>query len=173
MQETTVVKEKKPSPPTLDIKNPKRRSSALSLNSLHKKAEEVKHKERIDYSKMPKEAFTQAEFYVQWKHYISILNKQGDKMLGSILNSSDPVLNENTVNLTYPNAMMLEEVKKNQTHVLNYLRDKLKNYQISFNLILDEKQEKNYAYTPEEKYRKLKEINPSLEDFRRTLFLDI
>jgi DNA polymerase-3 subunit gamma/tau len=122
---------------------------------------------------MPKESFTQAEFYVHWKHYINILNKQGDKMLGSILNSSEPNLEETTIKLTYPNAMMLEEVKKNQVPVLNYLRGKLKNYQIRFDLILDEQQEKNYAYTPEEKYRKLKEMNPLIEALRKTLFLDI
>lgn len=94
-------------------------------------------------------------------------------MLASILNSSEPNLKETTVDLIYPNAMMLEEVKKNQIHVLNYLREKLKNYQLGFNLILDEKQEKRYAYTPEEKYQKLKEINPMIEEMRKVLFLDL
>jgi len=94
-------------------------------------------------------------------------------MLASILNSSEPVLKETTVSLTYPNSMMLEEVKRNQTHVLNYLRGKLKNYQLGFNLILDETQEKKFAYTPEEKYQKLREMNPMIEEMRKMLFLDI
>lgn len=122
---------------------------------------------------MPKEAFTEADFYVFWKKYIDILNKQGDKMLGSILLSSIPVLEKNLVLLTYPNAMMLEEVKLNQLHVLNYLRAKLKNYQIKFKLILNEADDKKFVYTPEEKYVKLREINPMIEELRKTLFLDI
>ncbi len=108
-----------------------------------------------------------------WKKYINILTKQGDKMLASILNSSEPVLKDTEVSLTYPNAMMLKEVKKNQTHVLNYLRDKLQNYQIRFNLILNELDEKKFVYTPEEKYSKLREINPLLDELRKTLYLDI
>ena len=159
----------------MDVSNTrKRRSSALSLNSIHKKAKEAKEvKEQetaIDY---PKEPFTQSQFYVEWKKYISILNKQGNKMLGSILNSSEPNLKETTVHLTYPNSMMLEEVRKNKLLVLNYLRKKLKNYQIDFNLILDEKQEKEFVYTPEEKYKKLRKTNPLLEELRKTLSLDI
>ncbi len=108
-----------------------------------------------------------------WKKYTDILNKQGDKMLGSILLSSEPILKDNLVLLTYPNSMMLEEVKRNQGHVLNYLRSKLKNYQIQFKLILNEEEEKRYAYTPEEKYNKLREINPLVEDFRKTFHLDL
>jgi len=160
--------------PKLEIKSGRRRSSALSLNSVHKKAEANKQIEtKIDYSNYPKEDFTQAEFYVFWKKYIDILNKQGEKMLASILNSSEPVIDGLKVALTYPNAMMLEEVKKNQTHILNYLRKKLKNYQLGFSLILDEKQEKRFAYTPEEKYQKLREMNPMIEEMRKVLFLDI
>ena len=108
-----------------------------------------------------------------WKKYIEILNKQGEKMLASILNTSEPILKDTVVDLTYPNSMMLEEVKRNQIHVLNYLRAKLKNYQLKFNLILDEKQEKRFAYTPEEKYQKLREMNPMIEEMRKLLFLDI
>lgn len=146
----------------------------MSLTNVHKKAEESKEEaNNIDYSKYPKEPFTQADFYVYWKKYIDILNKQGEKMLGSILNSTQPVLKETTVSLTFPNSMMLEELKKNQIHILNYLRGKLKNYQLSFNLILDEKKEKRFAYTPEEKYQKLREINPEIDALRKLLFLDI
>jgi len=152
-----------------------RRSSALSLNSLHKKAANNKKDStsEVDIAKLPVEAFTQADLYVFWKKYIAILDKQGDKMLSSILLSSEPVLQETVLHLTYPNAMMLEEVKKSQAHILNYLRSKLKNYQISFNLILNEEDEKKYVYTPEEKYNKLREINPIVDDFRKAFHLDL
>lgn len=152
-----------------------RRSSALSLNSLHKKAAENKKdpESEVDISKLPVDPFTKADLYVFWKKYIAILNKQGDKMLASILLSSEPILEETTIHLTYPNAMMLEEVKKSQKHILNYLRSKLNNYQISLKLILNEEEEKKYAYTPEEKYNKLREINPEVDDFRKAFHLDL
>lgn len=175
--ESQKVKEKpeiKAPPAKLDVKG-ERRSSALSINSIHKKSEETKNnpEKEIDTSKLPKEIYTDAEFYVFWKKYIDILNKQGDKMLASILASSDPVLQENLVHLTYPNAMMLEEVKQNKRHILNYIRKKLNNHQISFRLILNEEDEKKFVYTPEEKYNKLREINPFIDDFRKAFHLDL
>lgn len=161
-------------PPKLSVSG-RRKSSALSLNSVHKKAEEVKNEKdtQVDSSNLPKEPFSQSDFYVYWKKYINILSKQGDKILPSILNASEPVLKETIITLTYPNAMMVSEVKKQQTHVLNYLRNKLKNYEISFNLVLNESKEKSYAYTPEEKYNKLRELNPLLDELRKKLYLDL
>ncbi len=149
-------------------------SSALSLKSLKRQKEDKQVAEQSkDYSNMPKKAFSKAEFDVYWAKYISILNRQGDKMLGSILNTSKPVLKDTVIHLVYPNTMMAEELNKQQTKVLNYLREKLQNYQIKFNIVVDEKEEKTYAYTPQEKYVKLVEINPMIEEMRKMLFLDI
>ena len=94
-------------------------------------------------------------------------------MLASILNSSQPVLKNTQASVTYPNEMMLKEVQKNQKHILNYLRNKLENHQISLNLILNESDEKKYIYTPEEKYTKLQEITPLLNELRKKFYLDL
>ena len=151
----------------------RRASSALSLNSLKKEKEKIITKKKIDYSNMPKEKFSQAAFDVNWTTYVDMLNRQGNKMLASILNTSKPVLKDTMVTLTYPNSMMAEELKKHQSGILNHLREKLQNYQISFYIIVDEKEEKTYAYSPQDKYTKLYEINPLIEEMRRVLFLDI
>ncbi len=146
----------------------------MSINNLHKKNKETqKDKKTVDTNKLPKDPFSSADFMVYWNKYIDILNKQGDKMLASILKSSEPVLKKFEVYLTYPNAMMVEEVKKNQTYILNYLREKLNNYELSFHYILNEEAEKKYAYTPQEKYIKLQEINPLIAELRKKLHLDI
>ncbi len=94
-------------------------------------------------------------------------------MLASILNAVTPQISGTQVHLVFPNQVMLEEVKKNQLHVLNYLRSKLQNYLIKFHLELDETQEKTFVYTPQEKYAKLREINPLLDTLRKTLHLDV
>ncbi len=93
--------------------------------------------------------------------------------MASNLNLSKPILKDTVIHLTYPNQMILDEVKKNQTSILNYLRNKLQNHQIVLKLILDEAIEKKYAYTPEEKYQKLQEMNPLMDELRKTLFLGI
>lgn len=122
---------------------------------------------------LPEKPFSEADFIVYWKKYIEILTKQGEKMLSAILNSTEPVLKETCITLTYPNAMMMEEVRKNQTPILNYLRDKLQNYSIRFDLHFNEQDEKSFVYTPQEKFEKLMEINPILGEFRQRFNLDI
>jgi len=151
----------------------RRSSSALSLNSLKREKEKVVAKKKVDYSNMPKEKFSRAAFDVNWNTYIDMLNRQGNKMLASILGTSKPVLKDVIIEVTYPNSMMAEELKKHQSGILNFLREKLQNYQISFNIIVDEKEEKTYAYSPQDKYNKLYEINPLIEEMRKILFLDI
>lgn len=99
--------------------------------------------------------------------------KQGQKMLSAILTSSEPNLKDTTIKITYPNAMMMEEVKKNQIPILNYLREKLQNYDINFDLDFNEDIEKSFVYTAQEKFEKMLEINPILGEFRRTFELDI
>lgn len=149
------------------------RISSLSLRSAKSKEEEIQINEITHNADLPKELFSQADLFVYWKKYIDIITRQGEKILAATLGSTEPILNEFTIILTYPNAMMMEEVKKNQSKILNYLREKLQNYEISFELNYNETDEKNYIYTPQEKFEKLLEINPLLGEFRKTLHLDI
>lgn len=117
--------------------------------------------------------FTQAEFTVFWKKYIEILNKQGEKMLAAIISATHFEIIENQIKLTFPNTMMLEEVRKNQVGILNYMKKNLNNYSISFDYILNEAEEKNFIYTPQEKYQKLVEINPIMVELKKVFDLDV
>jgi len=144
----------------------------LSLNALNKKSELEIDKPSIEID-LPKNSFSQADFIVYWKKYIDILSKQGQKMLTSILNSTEPVLDNTLIKITYPNAMMMEEVRKNQSSILHYLREKLQNYDITFQLNYNESEEKNFVYRPQEKFEKFMEINPLIGEFRSKFDLDI
>jgi len=68
---------------------------------------------------------------------------------------------------------MKNEVERGRPKIIRFLRQRLNNYQINFKLILDEAIEKKYAYTPQEKYEKLKEINPTITKLRSTFNLDL
>ena len=166
--------EKSTAQPVMETpQNSRRRSSALSLNAALKKEDISEEKQTVSSEALPKNPFSEFDFQVYWKKYIEILEKQGEKMLASILNSTEPIIKETQVSLTYPNAMMMEEVRKNQFPILNYLREKLQNYEINFVLQYNEDEEKSFVYTPQEKFEKLLEINPLLGEFRKKFDLDI
>lgn len=69
--------------------------------------------------------------------------------------------------------MMESKLKTHQPKLLKFLRDKLNNYSIDLKIDVNEVVEKKFAYTPQERYEKLKEKNPMLEDFRKMFGLDL
>jgi DNA polymerase-3 subunit gamma/tau len=53
------------------------------------------------------------------------------------------------------------------------LRKTLKNYDLHLDITVNEEVAKKYAFTPREKYEKLKEKNPNIELLKKTFGLDI
>ena len=44
-----------------------------------------------------------------------------------------------------------------------------KQFSVEIHIIVNEAEEKNYIYTPEEKYNRLREINPHIDELRKNL----
>jgi len=157
------------------IKGERRRSSALSLNSIHKKP--VVKKSIIEttenHEDLPKDAFTESQFLELWDAYIVKLNKNGEKIIASIMNANRPKVLVDKVEIVFPNSMMEAEFNKMKPKLLRSLREKLNNYSIHFKSIVNEENEKKFAYTPQEKYNKLLEKNKALAKLKNTFKLDL
>ena len=108
-----------------------------------------------------------------WQTYINELNKNGEKLLASLLNSNIPEVNLNILIFTLPNARMQSSFTKVQPRILKYLRENLQNYKIDFKLIINEEFEKKFAYTPKEKYEVLREKNQLISLLKKTFDLDV
>ena len=67
---------------------------------------------------------------------------------------------------------MKKEVEREQGPLLDFLKEGLKNYEISLEISVNEVTMKKYAFTPEEKYEKLKEKNPAVALLRKEFDLD-
>jgi DNA polymerase-3 subunit gamma/tau len=68
---------------------------------------------------------------------------------------------------------MKKEIERAQSGLLDYLKEKLNNYSIQLKISVSEEVAKQYAFTPEEKYEKLKSKNPSIELLRSKFDLDL
>lgn len=164
----------KPKLDNLILKSIKRKSSSLSLKSVHNKKEDKKLAEEENFDNYPKDSFTEKKLNLYWKEYISVLQKKGENSMASIIASEKPKLEANfKIIFSVPNKLMKDQFLRNQPKLLKYLRDKLNNYGISIDLVLNEQKEKQFAYTPLEKFNKLKEKNPLLEKLRQTFELDL
>ena len=67
---------------------------------------------------------------------------------------------------------MKKEVEREQGPLIQYLREKLQNYNIELQISVNEEVAKKFAFTPQEKFEKLREKNPALDILRREFDLD-
>jgi len=166
-----VVKER----PKIILNQNKKRTSGLSLKSIQaKKEHEIRQMEVVlDEEDQPKDDFTEKELVASWNRYVKQLEKNGKFNLASILSIDTPKVQESTIYLEYPNATNKVEVERHQYELLGFIRKELNNFDINLSITVNEEMEKQYAYTPKEKYNKLKEKNPNLDTLRKTFSLDI
>ena len=156
------------------MRTERKRASALSLKSIHQKVEAVEiTTEEIDRDTLPKTAFTAEKMIALWNAYAQLLIKKGDKSLASILMASKPTLNEFQIRYALPNKLMGEQLERLRPRLLKHLREALNNFSIDLSIVIEEIEAKKFVYTPQEKFAKLKELNPDI-DYLRTVFkLDV
>ena len=149
--------------------------SALSLKSVQKK-QEIKQEilaNQVEGPKLPVEDFSKIEMLSVWKEYSDMVEKDGKFNLLSHLTMGIPKLEGNIIHLEFPNHTIKTEVEQAKFELLGFLREKLQNHDIDLDITVNETAEKKYAYSPREKYEKLKEKNPLIERFRTEFGLDI
>jgi DNA polymerase-3 subunit gamma/tau len=162
--------------PTPVIKSTQRPTSGLSLSSIRKKKEhQIKLMEvTVDEEDLPNDPFTLETIIKFWNIFVTKLEADGKYNLAAILQIDTPkLINENTIRLEFPNTTNKIEVERQQFELLQYLRKAVNNFSISLDIVVNETLEKQYAYTPEDKYQKLVEKNIHVELLRKTFDLDL
>jgi DNA polymerase-3 subunit gamma/tau len=174
---TAVIEKPKPALERPVLKNLGRLAkepSKYSLKGFNKQKDTEKTAVQENFDNHPKDAFTEKKLQELWKSYVELLNKKGERSIASIIGTDIPTLSADfQISFTVPNKLMQDQFKKGRPKLMNFLREKLNNYGIAIVVILNEAVEKKFAYTPDEKYKKLKEKNPLLEKLRQAFELDL
>ncbi|TRZ42892.1 DNA polymerase III subunit gamma/tau [Robertkochia solimangrovi] len=165
-----------PRKPILEMKN-----APVSGTSLKSLAEQRKHKEKKDQQKrvyteenLPSDEFTEAEMQKIWTDYVNMIDKDGKKIMSSNLTTGTPTLKDkHTIYIELPNDTMKKEVERDKNPLMTYMKEKLNNFHIELFIQVNEATEKEYAFTPQEKYEKLCTRNPYLELLRKEFDLDV
>jgi hypothetical protein len=148
--------------------------SALSLKSIRAKKElEQSSKAAIkDDVHLPTEEFNETDMLLQWTKYAQRLSDKGHKIMESLLLINDPKLKGTTIVHELPNEGSKIDFETGKHELLGYLRGKLHNHDIDIKVIVNESMDSRKAFTPQDRYNRLNEINPSLELLRKTFDLD-
>ena len=162
-------------PKTPQISTTETKVSALSLASIRAKRElQENNKSYVkDAVQLPTEPFTETDMLLHWNKYAQKLGDKGYKIMESLLSINDPVLNGTEITLELPNEGSKIDFESEKNGLLGYLKGHLHNHDITINVIVNESIENKFAFTAQDKYNRLNEINPNLELLRKTFDLDI
>lgn len=160
----------------IEIKMPEKRVSGLSISSLRaKKEHELSKKDiTIDESQLPNDDIIESVMQGHWADFVQKIDDDGRKILASNLHSDIPKLVDKIIlSIQLPNDTMKKEVEREQYDLIEYLKLKLNNHFISLKITVNEEAAKKFAFTPEEKYEKLREKNPVIDLLRKEFDLDL
>ena len=147
----------------------------MSLKSIKKKQELQKElvANQPDQKNLPSEVFTEEAMLAAWKEYTQKMSDEGNFNLHSHLSMGVPILEGSLLHLQFPNNTIKTEVERARHKLLGFLRATLNNYDIDLSIEVNEAEVKRYAYTPKEKFEKLKEKNPLIDKLRKEFDLEI
>ena len=159
--------------PKDELQEPK--VSAFSLASIKAKKELLEAGKSIvkEEIHLPTEEFNETDMLLYWHKYAQRLGDKGYKIMESLLLINDPVLNGTTITLELPNQGSKIDFESEKNGLLGYLKGHLHNHNITIEVIVNEEVTTKMAFTPQEKYNRLTEINSNLDILRKTFELDI
>ncbi|MFZ4107122.1 DNA polymerase III subunit gamma/tau [Flavobacterium sp.] len=162
-------------PETSSIKSETTSISALSMSSIRAKKELLESQKGIikEVTQFPTEVFTETEMLDFWFKYAQRLNDKGLMIMASLLRISDPKLDGFKIIYELPNEGSKIDFEKEKNELLGYLRGHLHNHELSIDVVVNENVKSKVAFTAQDKYNRLNEINPHLEELKRLFDLDL
>lgn len=123
---------------------------------------------------LPATSFSHEELVAAWNAYADSMKQGGKLQLYTTLTHTNPELNGTEITLEVQNRAQEEMVTEESVHLLETIRKKLNNYNIVLRTRLAlQATDPESAYTNREKYQKLAEKHPGLDDFRKQLGLEL
>jgi len=119
------------------------------------------------------EPFTETEMLEQWLKYAQRMEDKGYRIVASLLTINDPKLEGTTIVHELPNESSKIDFEKEKPELLGYLRGKLHNHDITIHVKVNEALVVKKAFTNQDKYNRLVELNPNLALMKEMFGLDI
>ena len=108
-----------------------------------------------------------------WTNFAEKKGQKGQKIIEALLLINDPKLDGTTIIHELPNEGSKIEFEAIKYELLGTLRGKLHNHDIAIEVIVNEDISSKRAFTPQDRYNRLSEINPNLEILRKLFDLEI
>jgi len=145
-----------------------------SLTANTKTAGEIESDEPKYVFGEEREPFTYEELMMLWKEYTQKVKEENKINFYTILTTNEPLLTKpNEITVLITNTAQDSILQNELVDFLNFLRTRLKNFDVGIVTRKVESKIENRLYTSIERYHYLLEKNPKLEDLRKRFNLDL
>jgi DNA polymerase-3 subunit gamma/tau len=153
------------------------RISTVSINSIQTTSDKKEIEKEIEEKIISgRKEFDQEEFTTAWTDFAKRSKNEGKMSLQSILLKNIPEINmDKIINLNVDNEVMEDEINQHKAELMSFLREKLNNGSIQLNItvVKDNSENSGKAYTTAEKFKKMAEKNPAINDLKKQFDLEI
>lgn len=150
--------------------------SVFSIKSVEVRdqAEQIRNNQSLNPEDLPKQAYTKSQFVEAWDSYIDKINQEGKRVQATTLKMTRPYIQDDVIHIEVISQASQTEILLHKEDILSFVRGRLQNYSIDLQVqVIEEIQEKQrYTFTSQDKYQRMLEQNPLLEELRRVLDLD-
>jgi len=158
----------------------KKRKSTFSItaNLEGENSDEEGEKEQIDETAinpdLPTDAFDERQFTNIWNEYIEdIKARQKQRIYSTIVNKTTRLKENFIIELELENEIQESYFSEWKADIVKFVRKKLNNFSIQFEVKLIKSTKKLEPYSPQEKFQYMAEKNPHLLLLKQKLDLDI
>lgn len=151
---------------------PSRRGSRLGSVRISSVDEETVEEE-LDPESLPKEEFTEEDMQRIWSARVQHLFAGKPSLLSSLTKRPPKLAESLLIELTLDSEHERETVNENRSILLEDIRRSLNNFSVQLQTPVDEVLASKKAYTPKEKYEKMREKNPNLDLLREKFGLEL
>jgi DNA polymerase-3 subunit gamma/tau len=146
-----------------------------SLASLNQQREEKAEIAKPNLDNAPADVFSQADLVLVWSEFATKVLSEGKKQLNTTLTMNQPMIIEDfQIKLIINNQSQDNIIQEEKQELLDFIRRQLNNYKINLvTEIQDLSGSDEVAYTNKERYMKMIEKNPEVEELRKQLGLDL
>lgn len=132
--------------------------------------------EAAQYEGKPADEFNLNELWDAWKEYSAKIKAEDKQSYYVTLTKHDPVMVEkNKIEFLVDNHVQVSDINEDKGNILEFLREKLNNWRIQLNVVIDETESKDgdSLYDPSAKFAAMVEKNPLLAELKNRFDLDV
>ena len=146
-------------------------SETISINPTVKTEEQTDENETSILNK-PTKPYTPEQYGNVLNDYKVVLQEKGKDSLASIFEVL-PEIKKDNIHLLIENKALEDEFNAQKSDFLEFIRERLSNYNIQVATEVNKDVKLKKAYTPQEKFAKMSEKNPHLKQLAQKLDMDI